>query len=236
MSALVVALAAVGTFAALDSATATSGRNKARSVAASLAQADQERLRALSPSALNSLAPTSNKTVDRRVFTIASSAEWIADRSGTPSCSSADGKTDYVKITSTVTWPGMGGIAPVEAHSLKAVPKGAFRPNQGSIAVQVFDRNGSGVAGVPVTITGPGSFSGTTNSLGCVIIDQAPVGTYTVAASKTGYVRDKLPPVRRSPSRRWWPRSRPAPRPSCTTWPARRASTSGPPPPPAGAP
>ena len=193
VSALVIALAAVGTFAALDSATATSGLNKARSVASSLAQADQERLRSMPPASIATLAPTTTKTVDSRVFTIASSAEWVADRSGTPSCSSADGKADYLKITSSVTWPGMGAIAPVEAESLRAVPKGAFRPNEGSIAVKVLDRNGTGVANIAVAITGPTNYSATTNALGCVIIDQVPIGTYTISINQSGYVEDKLP-------------------------------------------
>lgn len=193
VSALVVVMAAVGTFAALDSATATSGRNKARGVAASLAQSDQERLRAMAPASLATLPPTTTKTVDGKLFTIGSNAQWIADRTGTPSCSSADGKVDYLKIASTVTWTGMGAIAPVESESLRAVPKGAFRPNEGTIAVKVLDRNGAGVPNIAVGITGATSYNATTNALGCVIIDQVPVGTYTISLNQSGYVRDKLP-------------------------------------------
>ena len=46
-------------------------------------------------------------------------------------------------------------IAPITMASLVAAPIGAFGTNQGTLGVQVNDRDGAGVPGMPVTITGP---------------------------------------------------------------------------------
>src|SRR5919204_544579 len=56
VSALLVALIAVGVFAGFDAASATSGNNKSRGVAATLAQQDQQRMRAMKLSDLAALA------------------------------------------------------------------------------------------------------------------------------------------------------------------------------------
>src|SRR3954447_6966532 len=49
VSALIVAIVSVGVLAGIDASSATSGSNKARGVAASLGQDDQERLRSMQP-------------------------------------------------------------------------------------------------------------------------------------------------------------------------------------------
>lgn len=193
VSALLVALAAVGTFIALDSATVASGRNKARTVASGLAQSDQERLRGLTPLQLAELNQTRTQVVDNQTYTIVSRADWTTDPSGTASCAGMGNEAGYMKITSTVTWPGQAPLNPVEADSLKAMPNGAYRDARGSIAVKLVDRNGAGVSNVPISITGPRSYSATTNSLGCVMLGFVPVGTYTVSFSQAGYVQDVLP-------------------------------------------
>src|SRR4051794_38502137 len=49
MSALLVAIVSVGVLAGIDASSATSGSTKARGIAASIAQDDQERLRTMLP-------------------------------------------------------------------------------------------------------------------------------------------------------------------------------------------
>ncbi|MGZ8801210.1 MAG: carboxypeptidase regulatory-like domain-containing protein [Mycobacterium sp.] len=193
VSAILVVMASTGVFLAFDAATNASGTNKSRSVAANVARGDQERLRSLSAEDLAALSPSRTEVVNGKTYTVASSTEWVADRTGTPTCSSADGRADYLKLRSSVTWPKMGGLKPVVMESLRAIPRGAFRPNQGSISVKVTDRNGVGVPGATVAISGPANYSGTTNALGCVLIDQVPVGSYTATMSKAGYVTDTTP-------------------------------------------
>lgn len=200
VSAVIVAMTAVGTFTAFDSANRTSGYNKARAVATRLAQAEQERVRALTPSQLTTLADASPvtapgfpKSVDGRNYNVKSSAVWTTDPSATTSCAGMGNEAGYMRITSTVTWDNMGSFNPVVQDSIKAVQNGGFRDARGSLSVQIADRAGTGQSGVPVTITGPRSYSVTTNGNGCVLLGFVPVGTYTVSFNKVGYVLDGLP-------------------------------------------
>lgn len=197
VSAIVVAMAAVGTLIAFDGATKASGNNKAKTVAAGLGQAEQERVRAKTPlqlAALTDTSDTTTKSVNGRTYTLVSSAAWTTDPSGTTSCAGMGNEAGYQRITTTVTWQGQGAARPVTLDSLKAVSNGGYKDSRGSLAVKILDRTGTGgVSGVPVTITGPRSYSATTDANGCVLLGFVPVGTYTVAFSKAGYVRDVLP-------------------------------------------
>ena len=61
-----------------------------------------------------------------------------------------------MRITSTTTSQLINTpIAPIKMSSLVAPPVGAFGANQGTLGVQVNDRDGAGVEGMNVTITGP---------------------------------------------------------------------------------
>jgi hypothetical protein len=186
-------MSAIGVFAALDSASATSGRDKAKNVASQLAESDQERLRSMTIGTINNLRDSRTESSDGDVYTIDSRADWVNDTSGTASCSGSNTSFDYMKIRSTVSWAGMGSAKPVVADSLRAVPNGSFGSTQGSIAIEILDRNGAGVPGVSVSITGAKNFTETTNSNGCIFIGFVPAGTYGVAFSKSGYVESKLP-------------------------------------------
>jgi hypothetical protein len=94
---------------------------------------------------------------------------------------------NYLAISSTVTWPQMT-VPPVTVESVIAPPVGSFSSDQGSIAVQVRDRNGAGVPGVSVSLSGARSYTDVTNAQGCVLWGYLPVGNYDVAVAKTGYV------------------------------------------------
>jgi Tfp pilus assembly protein PilV len=187
VSALLVVLVSSGVYLGLDAASATSGINKHRSVATYVAQQDQDRMRAMAVTELSNYRATSSQTVGGVTYTIASAASWITDGTGAASCTSAGAQANYLRISSTVTWPGMT-IKPVSIESIVAPPSGSFGTNQGSLAVQVRDRNGAGVPGASVSLSGPQSYADTTNDRGCVLWGYLPVGTYTVALSKSGFV------------------------------------------------
>jgi Tfp pilus assembly protein PilV len=193
VSALLVALAAIGVFAALDSASATSGRNKARNTAASLAESDIERMRAMTPAQVSNLNESHTETVDGDAYTVASRADWVSDSSGAESCSVTNSNADYLKLTSTITSPQISAGNPIKSESIRAVPNGSFGPGKGTLAVEILDRTGTGVPGISVSVSGPQNFTESTNSLGCVLIGYIPVGTYTVSFSKPGHVESKLP-------------------------------------------
>ena len=192
VSALLVALVSIGVFAGLDSANATSATSRSQAVAAGLAQQDQDRLRALGATALSNRRETrtvsvSNGNGPALAYTVVSRGDWVSDNSDTASCTSTDSSLDYLHISSTVTWPKMR-VNPVVADSIYAVPNGSFGANQGSLVVQVTDRNGDGVPNLPVSLSGPQSQSDSTNANGCVVWGYLPTGSYTVSFSRSGWV------------------------------------------------
>ena len=195
MSALLVGMLAVGIFSALDAASARTGAIKSRAIAANVAQADLERLRAMSITDVSNRRDNYTKTVGGVPFTVVSRADWVTDSSGSASCSSSSAKADYLKISATVTWPAMGGIKPVVLTSVIAPPTGSFASNQGSLAVKVTDAAGNPVVGKGVNLSGPASFSETTNDLGCVLWGFLTAGTYTVTLGGGCSDRDGNTPV-----------------------------------------
>ena len=105
ISAAVLVLVVLGVFAALDASTSTAGANKARTVAATLAEKDQERMRAMRTTDIDAMntAPY-DVTVGNVPYHVESEAEWIYDASGAEvSCGLATGQASYMRITTTVT-------------------------------------------------------------------------------------------------------------------------------------
>lgn len=187
VSSMLLVLVASGVYMGLDGASQASGINKHRSIATEIAQQDQDRMRAMAVTELSNYRATNATTVAGVAYTVASSASWITDSTGTASCTSGQAQAQYLRISSSVTWPGMT-IPPVTVESLVSPPVGSFGTNQGSLAVQVRDRNGNGVPGVSATLTGPQGYTDTTNSIGCVLWGYLPVGNYTVSVARAGYV------------------------------------------------
>lgn len=187
VSALLVVLVASGVYLGLDGASATSGINKRRSVSSGLAQQDQDRMRSMTVNGLSNYRDTRRVTVASIEYTIESHASWVTDSTGSASCTSGAAGANYLGIASTVTWPTMT-VPPVTVESIVAPPVGSFTSDQGSIAVQVRDRNGAGVPGVAVSLAGARSYTDVTNAQGCVLWGYLPVGNYTVDVTKTGYV------------------------------------------------
>lgn len=187
VSALLVVLVASGVYMGLDAASATSGINKRRSVSSQLAQQDQDRMRSMTVNDLSNYRSTRTLPVAGITYTIDSRATWVSDSTGSASCTGGAANANYLGISSTVTWPTMT-IAPVTVESVIAPPVGSFTSSQGSIAVQVRDRNGVGVPGVATRLSGARSYTDVTNAQGCVLWGYLPVGNYTVGVAKSGYV------------------------------------------------
>lgn len=184
VSAVVVALLSVGVLAGLDGSQGIANTSRLRSVASNLAQGDQERLRGLRASELSNERGTRTKTLRNVRFTIESRADWVSDSGTTPLCSGT--RADYLRITSTVTWPGMG-VRAVDVTSLVTPPTGSFG-DEGALGVQIGDRDGTGVAGLSVSLTGPETMSGTTDPQGCVFFGYLQPGAYQVSFSRGGYI------------------------------------------------
>jgi Tfp pilus assembly protein PilV len=186
---LVVVLFAV--FASLDAASHSTAVNRSRSVAASLAEQELERMRSLSAVELATYAGApQTKVVGKAQYTIESRAQWVNDASGTPASCDSDGeRADYIRVTSSVRSNLLGSrVKPVELTSIVAPKVGSFGANQGTLAVQIRNELDNPVANMPVTINGPGFHSAVTNELGCAVFGHIAAGTYDVTVSSPGWV------------------------------------------------
>ena len=207
VSSLVMVVIAVGVFKSLDTASARSGYQKDKGVAAGLAQQDQERLRAFTIQELNNYVQTrclqkqttgfvkdpecDNSLAQGPIYKVISRTDWVSDQSGTRSCGTG-ARSDYIRISSTVSWANPSGTSETGANrvsvaSLVAPRVGSFG-DDGSLSIEVRDRNGTGRANVPVAVTGPKSLSGTTDANGCLFFGYLPQGNYTVAVTQSGNV------------------------------------------------
>lgn len=183
-SAVVLAMVSIGVLSGIDSSQNLSNKSRLRSVAASLAQADQERLRGLRAKELSNRNETTTRVVRGANFTIKSTSAWVSDGTGQAPCG---GRADYMRVKSSVGWDGMDGLQPIEVTSLVAPPTGSFG-SEGAIAASITDRAGVGVANQSVTITGPRNMTDTTDSQGCAFFGYISPGSYQLTFSKAGYV------------------------------------------------
>lgn len=188
VSAALVSIVAIGVFAGIDGPSAISSTDQQRAIASSLAQQDQDRLRGMRVADLANYQQTQPVTVAGVAYNVTSKAEWVADSSGTVSCSSGSSQANYLKLSSAVSWPSIGKAAPVSLVSLMTPPAGGLGSNRGNLSIQLQDQAGNPVVGVPVDIHVPGVSTLTTNSAGCAFYGYLPVGTYNATFSQLGYV------------------------------------------------
>jgi hypothetical protein len=191
VGALILAITTTAVLNGLDGAQKTGGRNKARSVAAALAEQDQERMRAMPVADLLPYIATPytrTVTVKGVNYSVTSRAAYAADPgSATTGCSATAKTQTNLRILSSVNSPLSRGN--VELVGLVTPPAGSsFATGQGRLIVKVFDVKEAGVAGVTVNLSGTASFSEQTNASGCAIFPFAPAGNYTASISKSGLV------------------------------------------------
>jgi hypothetical protein len=189
ISAAVLLLVVLGILAALDSVAGTAGANKARTVAAALAERDQEELRSLKTADLNrirDLIPDPRTVeVDGVPYTITSDAVLVTDASGEDiSCALEDGSGSFVRITSTVTSPMTGAkVKPVVLSSIVAP-----EPGSGTLVAKVVNARDEAVTGLPVQASGPDTKTATTNDAGCAVFGAMTAGSYDVRVNHLGWV------------------------------------------------
>jgi hypothetical protein len=185
MGALLLALATFAVFNGLEGAQATGRMNKERSVSSTLAQQDIERLRAYPITSLSNYRQTRTVNVAGVAYTVESRSDWVVDATGVVSCTTNAAQPQYMKLTSAVNSPA-SATRPVPEVSLLTPAPGAFSGSSGTLAVKVTKRDASPHVGVTVQLSGPGSFSSTTNEFGCAIFGMIPSGNYDV--NVPGYV------------------------------------------------
>ncbi len=193
VSAAVLAIIALAVLAGIDGAQRSTGREKARSVAAALAEQEQEKLRSQQFDTLVGYAAALPATQTVQVgginYTVKNEVFWQVDSASAQNqCTSSSSDASYLSVTSTITSAIVGtNVDPVKVTSLVA-PSVQYSATHGSLGIKVVDRNNAGVGGIVVSTGGQGSYSGTTNSDGCVLFSNIPIGTYTATVNTGGYV------------------------------------------------
>ena len=183
---VVLAVATAGILNGIDGAQGVAAKNKARSVQATLAQQDIERMRSMPVSSLDNFTQTRTLNVAGADYTVVSRTDWVSDKAGVVNCSNTAAKAEYLKLTSTVTSAATAAKTVTETGLLTPAV-GALSTATGSATVQLTDRDGVPVpSGVTVNLTGASSQTATTNSLGCAVFGYIPVGSYNI--SIPGYV------------------------------------------------
>jgi Tfp pilus assembly protein PilV len=187
ISALLVAVITVATLSGLDSTNRSTALQRSRSQANALAEQNEEQLRSEPLKKLYEMEghpETKTVTEGKTVYTIETSATYIADTTGTTSCTSSAAKADYLQTTSKVTWPTLGVGKPV-------IETGIISPPAGSTLIVQVSQSGTPLQGATVTATGPAPETAThtleTSINGCAILAVSP-GEYAINASKSGYV------------------------------------------------
>ena len=195
ISAVIVVVISTAVFALLTATGHASAEERHRSEAYAVAQEDQARLRSMRVPSLDKLNETRTVTLNGTPFTIESTGVFVNDKTGTSSCGKESSSADYVKITTKVSWPSTGKHAPVTIASIVTPPNGALDPSHGTLTVSAIGGNNGPMAGIGLSGTGAGTFSGTTDSSGCAMFPDQAAGNYTLTPSAPGLVdKDGNPP------------------------------------------
>lgn len=204
ISLVVFAVIAAAVMSMLLSSLASTRSNRARVAAANLAARELEITRAqftspaagpktiatgqvVNPDPLPGGTAGAPLVVDGMAYTLTRVAQWQSQGATAGPCDGgASGQLAYLRVTVTVTWPRMGGVAPVTASTLLTPPLGTYASGTGHVKVKVTDANGGPEAGQTVTLTGLSSQQ--TAADGCAFFAFVPPGAYTVGVSTPGYV------------------------------------------------
>jgi Tfp pilus assembly protein PilV len=193
VSALIVVMTTGAVLTLLNAGGKAGAEERHKAQAYALAQEDQARLRAMRiPDLLASAKGTAREvTIGGSKYTIRSNATFINNNSGVePACEMGNSSSDYVRIASAVTWPKEVGSEPVRIQSTINPPNGSLDPTKGSLTVFVLNAQEVPISGVGLSsVSGPGTFTGTTNSNGCAQFSEQPAGNYEMRTSlSSGFV------------------------------------------------
>jgi Tfp pilus assembly protein PilV len=191
---VVLAVATIGILNGIDGAQSVGAKNKARSVQATLAQQDIERMRSMPITTLDNFTQTRTLNVAGADYTVVSRTDWVSDQTGSlVNCSNTNADADYLKLTSSVTSAASNGKTVTETGLLTPTI-GQLSTTTGMATVQLTNRDGNPLSGVTVTLSGASNQSASTNSLGCAVFGYIPVGAYNVTIA--GYVQvDSVSPA-----------------------------------------
>ncbi|MCB0874891.1 MAG: SpaA isopeptide-forming pilin-related protein [Solirubrobacterales bacterium] len=190
VTAVVIAVVMGATFGALQAAGRAGSEQRHHAESYAIAQKDQARLRSLQVSQLDGLDETTTISAGGTDYDVHSTGQFVNDITGTASCEEGTNSSDYISITSVVTWPSIGNRPATVIKSIVAPPAGSRSEDTGALAVVIRDGQGNGIEGVPLSGSGAGSFSGSTGPTGCILFTDLPEGNYTLTPSTAAGVVD----------------------------------------------
>jgi type II secretory pathway pseudopilin PulG len=155
---------------------------------------DADALSVASAGAVNNANPLSGSgpsIVDGTAYTVHRDVQWMPTGNGVSACDGG-GLVNHpsLRLTVTVTWPGMGSAKPVRVETLLTPPKGTLGSTSiAFVAAKVQNAAGLAASGVTIQATGPGgSFTHTTDDSGCAVFQVGAAGTYVVVMEMSGWV------------------------------------------------
>ena len=186
VSALVILIVAGAVLSLMTATTRSAADQRQKATAYSLAQEDQARLRTMRLSTLNRN-ETHEFTLDGMTYTVNSTGHFVNNSTGDDSsCDAGDSVADYARITSKVSWNG--DDKSVFLSSVVSPSSGSLQPEYGSLLITATNINNQKLAGIGISGTGVGNFSGNTDANGCANFSDLPVGNYSVTMTAPGYV------------------------------------------------
>ncbi|MGZ4802643.1 MAG: carboxypeptidase regulatory-like domain-containing protein [Acidimicrobiia bacterium] len=185
----VFAILAGGLALTIDGGLNLARNNRNRSIAANLASQEMDKVRQASFTSLPLGLVDTSQTVDGVPYTVRRETEWVDNNSTTGPCDSANANPRVLRVSVSVFWADMRGVAPAKSSTILSPPVGSYDATNGHIAVKVLGSTADPLAGVPVSVTATGFTRNlTTTSDGCAFFAFIPPSTYTVTLSASGYV------------------------------------------------
>ena len=186
VSAVILALVAGAVLTLFSATTRSAASERDHSVAYGIAQEDQARLRSMRLSSLNRLAQTRPVSLDGSTFTVESTGVFVNNETGSESCTQGSSSADYIRITSTVTGPGM--VQPVVLQSIVSPSNGSLDPTHGTLSFNATNGAGQPLSGVSISGSGTANFNGSTDFTGCANFADLPAGNYKFTTSAAGMI------------------------------------------------
>ncbi len=117
---------------------------------------------------------------------------------GGSACDGASGAEALKRVTVTVTWDGMGDVAPVRSDTYRNLPITGSSSTRGTLTLKVVDRESRPLAGSPVALSRDGVALATraTGADGCVAFSNLEAGAgYRAELRQSGFVDPRHAPT-----------------------------------------
>lgn len=167
-----------------------------REIAANVATAEVENLRAIGPGAIASGTVVEDRTTSAGTVTVERTTEWIPADAAADACQApTDAPRDLLRVTVLVSWPGIDNRSPTRTQTIITPAVGSFDLDRGHVAVRVLDRDGRTPAARPLVRLTGGPLNVQESQLastdGCAFFDHLEPGDYTAIVMASDVVDDQ---------------------------------------------